>query len=885
MNGHIRLRWGARGRGRLSTGFPIPGMAVAGIAVLVLSCGDGAVEPPPPSPPPAPVATTVLVTPGSATLSAFGETARFTAGVRDQNGQVMSGVAVAWASSDALVATVDASGLVTAAANGSATITATAGSVSGTAEVTVAQEIATVTVTPPADTLVTGDAVQLMAEAVDANGHTVAGAEFSWASSDTSVAAVDATGLVTSVGAGEATVTATASAVTGLAVLTVVAPVPMSVAVVPDTVVLTALGQTAQLSAEVRDQNGNAMPGAPVTWSSSAAAVAAVDAVGLVTAGDNGTATITAAAGSASGTATVTVARRVATVTVTPSVDTLVVGAAAQLMAEAADANGHAVAGAEFSWASSDTSVAAVDATGLVTGVAVGAATITATSGSARGAAQVTVHNPDRAALEAFYEETSGDFYWDNDTNWLSDRPLGTWYGVTTDEDGRVTGLELPNNGVWGPIPREFVDLQKLKRLDLSNNNVNGELPSEIANLPDLEELNLRENTFLGSRTHIPAALGKLARLQVLDLGGTGFRGMIPRELGNLENLVRLDLVDMSWLSGSIPPEFGQLVNLRHLDVTSSGLDGALPRELLHVPLEFFHWRRTRLCAPGDEEFRAWLHDIASHRAGIRGACDPADGVICDSWDGWTLEAFHHSTGGEYWNTDTNWLSDEPLDSWFGVTADDEGRVVELNLPDNGLANGLHRVVCLRNLKRMDLSANGLEGSLGPRIGDLLDLEYLDLSDNPSLGYRGWSLLYGFLHSPIPAALGKLSKLEWLDLSGTDFDDEIPGELGNLKSLVRFDVSDIGWITGTIPSELGSLSELRHLDVSGNGWMDGTLPQGLVRVPLEFFHWNDTPLCSPANQEFEAWLRGIANHQGGAACGSMSEAPRRPPGRQPDGRR
>ena len=278
--------------------------------MLVLSCGDGAVEPPPPAP--APVATTVTVNPASATLTALEETARFTAEVRDQNGQAMAGTAVAWASSDASVAAVDASGLVTAVANGGATITATTGSVSGSAAVTVAQVVNAVAVSPAADTLVAlGDTVRLTAEATDANGHGVVGVmEFSWATSDTSVATVDATGLVTSVGTGEATVTATASGITGRAALTVVAPAPTSVAVAPDTVALTALGQTAQLSAEVRDQNGNPMPGAQVRWSSGAAAVAEVNAVGLVTARDNGTATITAAAGSVSGTATVTVAQR-----------------------------------------------------------------------------------------------------------------------------------------------------------------------------------------------------------------------------------------------------------------------------------------------------------------------------------------------------------------------------------------------------------------------------------------------------------------------------------------------------------------------------------------------------------------------------------------------
>ena len=221
-----------------------------------LSCGDSTTEPsPPPPPPPPPQPATVSVTPAEVELTALGATAQLTADVRDGSGRPLAGATVAWSSGGASVATVNASGLVTAAGNGTATVTATAGSVSGTATVRVAQEVGVVSVSPAADTLVAqGDTVRLTAEATDGNGHVVAGAEFTWASSDGAVATVDAAGLVTSVSAGEAEVTATTSGFAGGAALTVVNPAPTTAAITPDEVALTALGQTAQLAAVVRDQ-------------------------------------------------------------------------------------------------------------------------------------------------------------------------------------------------------------------------------------------------------------------------------------------------------------------------------------------------------------------------------------------------------------------------------------------------------------------------------------------------------------------------------------------------------------------------------------------------------------------------------------------------------
>ena len=114
---------------------------------LIVGCG-GDDEAAPTEPPEPPVATTVNISPASVALSSFGETLQLTAAVADQNGQAMAGPPVSWTTSDNSVATVSAGGLVTAARNGTATVTATSGSAAGTASVTVAQRAARVDVLP-----------------------------------------------------------------------------------------------------------------------------------------------------------------------------------------------------------------------------------------------------------------------------------------------------------------------------------------------------------------------------------------------------------------------------------------------------------------------------------------------------------------------------------------------------------------------------------------------------------------------------------------------------------------------------------------------------------------------------------------------------------------
>ncbi len=891
-----------------ATGKRVSVWVMAGLAGLgwISACGDGAVEPAPP--PPAPVATTVTVSPGSAALSALGETNRFTAEVRDQNGQVMAGALVAWASSDASVAAVDASGQVTAAANGSATITAMAGSVSGTAAVTVAQVVSAVAVSPAADTLVAfGDTVRLVAEANDANGHGVAGSEFSWLSSDTLVARVDAAGLVESLAEGAVMVTATASDVTGGAELSVVPPLPTTVAVNPDTVAFTALGQTAQLAAEVREQAGRVMAEAPVTWSSGDTLVAVVDSAGLATAVGGGTTTVTAAAGDVSAAVVVTVTQSAGSAVVSPAEASITLGDTLRLAAEAFDENGHAVDGAVFSWSSSDAGAATVDDSGLVTGVAEGTAKITATAGDASGVAEVTVESPDRAALVALYEATDGPNWVDN-TNWLTDAPLGAWYGVETDASGRVVGLDLSGH-------RERVWV---------SHGLSGTIPPDLANLTYLESLDLQVN---GLRGTIPPELGDLANLRSLALGQNSLRGVIPPQLGQLANLESL-VLRYNILGGPIPPELGELAKLTRLDLDENELTGPIPSALRGLTsLQALQLRFNSLTGT----IPPWLGDLSELRHLTLGPND-----------------LHGPIPPELGNLAKLYTLILDQNNLTGPIPPELGRLTNLGLLflyANNLTGPIPpELRNLTSLRFLNVWGNNLTGSIPPWLGNLVNLQGLDLADNQLTGQvpvelgslhqlRDISLSGNQLTGSLPLSFAQLNNMESLGCQGTEgvclpstdafrewarqveargnvaypvnipWCDEIDKQaleaLYEAASGWRWARSD-GWLTdedlrrwhGVTTDSIGRVSEL---DLAGNGLsghvpdalrllagltelrigdnaLVGRLPLSLVGLPLEEFDYDGTSLCTADDPVFREWVNGIPRHIGtGVQCPPLTD--------------
>ena len=829
-------------------------LGAAALAVAAtLSCGDGATQPPPDSPRP----TTVTVTPPSAELTSIGATVRLTAEVRDQTGQTMAGATIAWATSDSSVAAVDGSGLVTAAGNGSATITAESGTASGSAAVTVAQEVAEVAVTPAVDTVVAGDTLRLAASAEDANGHAVEGASFAWVSGDTAVARIDDAGLVTGIAPGEVVVTAHVGGVTGAAQLTVAAPAPTTVAITPEAATLTALGDTVRLSAEVLDQLGRVLPGAEVAWSSADTTVATVDPAGLVTATGPGETTVAAAAGGVLGEARLSVMQEAGSVTVSPTADTLNLGDSLQLSAEAFDANGHAVPGAEFGWSSSDVSVATVDGSGLVRGVSEGRTTITAMAGDALGTSEIKVENPDRAALVALYQATNGPNWAGND-NWLTDIPVGRWHGVETGDHGRVTRVVLPANRLVGTLPVELGDLPYLEALNLRENKITGVLPSEIGNATRLREIDLGHVEMEGE---IPATLGQLVHLRHLNFEYVPFSGPIPPELGALAELEVLNLF-RNRLSGRLPPELAGLRGLRTIYVDENRLTGSIPSAFTQLQdIETFYWDANEgLCAPGTTVFENW-----------RGQRD-LRGPRCNEEEADALERLYHATDGANWTRSTGWLESAAPEQWHGIHADSLGRVTALDLSSNGLRGRLPPPVAeLGQLSVLRVGDNALSGPIPQALADL-PLEEFRYGDTElcvpgSVTFRTWlagiAVREGTDERCAPPAEREILQMlydatggeewrrrdNWLtDAPLGDWHGVTTDGAGTVVELALYGNN----LRGRVPPEFASLTALRLLDLSYN-WLDGPIPRDLGYVDtLEEIHLESNLLSGPIPAELGA---------------------------------
>ncbi len=320
----------------------------------------------------------------------IGQTHQFTAEVRLASGELVDrAFTVIYGSSNAAVASVTGSGLATAMGPGTATITATVEGVKGTAEIMVPVPVAEVLLTPDTATLDRGATLQLAAVVYDAGGNVLAD-PVTFTSGSPAVATVSAAGLVTAVSVGEAIITAQSGGFSGISTITVLEPVV--VVELQASTLLIDVGDTVQFSATPKDGNGRAL-NRPVTWGSSNTSVATVDESGRIIGSGVGSTTISASAGGMHGSVNLDVQAAAASIIITSNASgngPLLIDSTLQLTATVKDGAGNTL-NRNVSWASGNEGIAAVDNNGLVTGVASGNATITATSGRTAGTFDVRV--------------------------------------------------------------------------------------------------------------------------------------------------------------------------------------------------------------------------------------------------------------------------------------------------------------------------------------------------------------------------------------------------------------------------------------------------------------------------------------------------------------
>ena len=394
-------------------------------------------------------------------------------------------------------------------------------------------------------------------------------------------------------------------------------------------------------------------------------------------------------------------------ITVTPETAVFAaLGDTTRLTARVLDQNAQVMTGASVTWMSSDATVATVDSSGLVTAAGNGGVSVTATSGQASGTASITV---EQVAAGVRVSPSAATLRALGDDLQLS--------ASATDANGHA----VPGYKFGWSSSDEAVATVDSAGLVLAHSN---------------------------GRTHIIAASGAWAdsaEITVAQQAADIRLSSPPDTLRMYGDTIRISAVafDANGHEVPDPPYVWASSDTFVVRVDGSGLATATGNGTADVAAS---------SGLATASVSVTVYDAAGAIAADRAA----------------LVALYNATNGPQWTRGGNWLSDQPLSQWSGVSTDSAGRVVELDLRDAGLVGSIpSELMALSRLEVMNLGDNELPGSMPPWLGELTNLTSLDLRRTGLTGR-------------LPPELGNLANLTYLDLGRNSLSGHIPPELGTL---------------------------------------------------------------------------------------------------------
>lgn len=245
-------------------------------------------------------------------------------------------------------------------------------------------------------------------------------------------------------------------------------------------------------------------------------------------------------------------------------------------------------------------------------------------------------------------------------------------------------------------FPAGLGRLKKLEQADFSNNeNMEGSLPENIWQLDSLRSLDISRCSLSGK---IPASMSELKNIEYLRLDGNLLEGEIPEEIGSMGSLGTLILSENN-LSGEIPASLGNLAQCI-ISVENNELTGDLPSELLS--LSSLSCRYNRLDIGLDAEESTLPDEILNAPAYASWNVYPQRiGMEQEAAERQALEDFYTAFNGSSWKSDTGWMTDAPVDDWYGVGVDEHDAVCRIDLLDNNSKGAVP--ASLAALNRLDV--------------------------------------------------------------------------------------------------------------------------------------------------------------------------------------